>query len=76
MEENNFKNILVTGGAGFIGSHLCKKLINLRHNVICLDNLITGSEDNISELKNYPNFEFINHDIIKPFYRRCFKIVI
>ncbi len=69
MEENNIKNILVTGGAGFIGSHLCKKLINLGHNVICLDNLFTGSKNNISELKNYPNFEFINHDIVKPYYR-------
>ncbi len=69
LEENNIKNILVTGGAGFIGSHLCKKLINLGHNVICLDNLFTGSKNNISELKNYPNFEFINHDIVKPYYR-------
>ena len=69
MEENKKKNILVTGGAGFIGSHLCKKLVNLGHNVICLDNLFTGSKDNIFELQNHPNFEFVNHDIIKPYHR-------
>ena len=69
LEENNIKNILVTGGAGFIGSHLCKELVNLGHNVICLDNLFTGSKKNVSELKNHPNFEFINHDIVMPYYR-------
>ena len=69
MEENKKKKILVTGGAGFIGSHLCKVLIDQGHNVICLDNLFTGSKDNISELINNPNFEFINHDIIEPYFR-------
>ena len=69
MGENKQKNILVTGGAGFVGSHLCKSLIDLGHNVICLDNLLTGSLNNISELIGHPNFEFINHDIIKPFHR-------
>lgn len=69
MEENKTKNILVTGGAGFIGSHLCKALINMGHKVICLDNLFTGSLANINEIRNNPNFEFINHDIIKPYYR-------
>ncbi len=69
MEENKQKNILVTGGAGFIGSHLCKVLIDQGHNVICLDNLFTGSKDNISELINNPNFEFVNHDIIEPYFR-------
>ena len=69
MEENKQKNILVTGGAGFIGSHLCKTLLKLRHNVICLDNLFTGSLNNISDLLNNPNFEFVNHDIIEPYYR-------
>ncbi len=62
------KNILVTGGAGFIGSHLCKALLNLDNKVICLDNLFTGSTKNIIEFKNNPNFEFVFHDIIKPFY--------
>ena len=69
MEENKTKNILVTGGAGFIGSHLCKVLLELRHNVICLDNLFTGSINNISNLRDNVNFEFVNHDITEPYYR-------
>lgn len=56
--------IIVTGGAGFLGSHLCDKLIEQGNEVICIDNLITGSEENIAHLKNNPNFEFINHDVI------------
>ena len=67
MEENKQKNILVTGGAGFIGSHLCKSLIEMEHKIICLDNLFTGSVSNISELIDNPNFEFINHDIVDLF---------
>jgi UDP-glucuronate decarboxylase len=63
------KTILVTGGAGFIGSHLCKKLLDENHKVICLDNLFTGSLKNIDRFKGYNNFEFINHDITKPFFR-------
>ena len=63
------KTILISGGAGFIGSHLCKSLIEIGHKIICLDNLFTGSVSNISELIKNPNFEFINHDIVKPFYR-------
>ena len=70
MEENKTKNILVTGGAGFIGSHLCKALLEMRHNVICLDNLFTGSINNVSDLRDYVNFEFVNHDLISGFYRR------
>lgn len=62
------KTILVTGGAGFIGSHLCKALLNSENKVICLDNLFTGSIENIIELKNNRNFEFIKHDIINPYY--------
>ena len=69
MEENKQKNILVTGGAGFIGSHLCKALLDLGNNVICLDNLFTGAKKNIIDLADNSNFEFINHDIIKPYYR-------
>jgi len=69
LEENKTKNILVTGGAGFIGSHLCKALVKLGYYVICLDNLFTGSKDNILDLIDKPNFEFINHDIVEPFYR-------
>ncbi len=63
------KTILITGGAGFIGSHLCKRLLNEGNKIICLDNLFTGSENNISNLINNSDFEFVNHDIIKPYYR-------
>ena len=69
MEENKTKNILVTGGAGFIGSHLCKTLLELGHNVICLDNLFTGSINNILDLRDNAYFEFVNHDITEPYYR-------
>ena len=63
------KNILVTGGAGFIGSHLCKALLELGHYVICLDNLLTGSISNIQDLKSNNNFEFVKHDITEPYFR-------
>jgi UDP-glucuronate decarboxylase len=65
------KTILVTGGAGFIGSHLCERLLSDNHKVICLDNLFTGSLDNIEVLKSNINFEFVNHDITKPYFRDC-----
>lgn len=58
-------NVLITGGAGFIGSYLCDALIKT-YNVICLDNFITGDEDNIELLLQKPNFEFIRHDIVQP----------
>lgn len=58
--------ILVTGGAGFIGSHLCTRLVKEGHYVICLDNLFSGSKENIIHLQKYPNFEFIRHDITQP----------
>jgi len=60
------KTILIAGGAGFIGSNLCKKLYDNNVKIICLDNLFTGKLDNIKELINRPNFVFINHDIIHP----------
>jgi UDP-glucuronate decarboxylase len=63
------KTILVTGGAGFIGSHLCERLLTDNHKVVCLDNLFTGSLDNIELLKSNINFEFVNHDITKPYFR-------
>jgi len=69
LEENKQKNILVTGGAGFIGSKLCKALLELGHNVICLDNLFTGVIQNISCMIDNPNFEFVNHDITEPYFR-------
>ena len=58
---------LITGGAGFIGSHLCKRLIDEGNHVVCLDNLYTGSLTNIAGLLNNKNFEFIEHDVIEPF---------
>lgn len=63
MEKNNKKTILITGGAGFIGSHLCKRLLSNGHKVICLDNLFTGSEQNILEFRSNNDFKFIKHDI-------------
>jgi len=60
------KKILVTGGAGFIGSHLCERLLNEGNEVICLDNFFTGSKDNIVHLINNPYFEVIRHDIEEP----------
>ena len=69
LEENNQKTILVTGGAGFIGSHLCKRLLNDGFRVVCMDNLFTGTLQNITEFENNNNFEFVNHDITKPFHR-------
>ncbi len=62
------KRILVTGGAGFIGSHLCRRLLELGNEVIVADNLFTGSKDNIRELLYNPFFEFIRHDISEPLY--------
>ena len=62
------KRILVTGGAGFIGSHLCEKLLNESNYVICLDNFFTGSKDNIAHLLSNENFELVTHDIINEYY--------
>lgn len=61
------KTTVVTGGAGFLGSHLCKKLINQGRRVLCLDNFYTGRLQNIQELINHPQFEIIEHDIINKF---------
>jgi UDP-glucuronate decarboxylase len=60
------KRILITGGAGFLGSNLSTRMINEGHHVLCLDNLFTGRRDNIRHLEAHPNFEFIEHDIIEP----------
>jgi UDP-glucuronate decarboxylase len=59
--------ILITGGAGFLGSHLCDKLLAQDHEVVCLDNLFTGSKANIAHLLAHPNFEFVRHDVTDPF---------
>ena len=63
---NSKLNILVTGGAGFLGSHLCERLLNQGHNVICLDNLYSSEKDNIFSLINNPNFTFIEEDVCNP----------
>jgi len=57
---------VVTGGAGFLGSHLCDRLLDEGHEVIALDNLFTGSKKNIAHLRDRPNFEFIRHDVVNP----------
>ncbi len=60
--------VLVAGGAGFLGSHLCESLLDYGHSVICLDNLYTGSKDNIQHLSSNPGFEFLRHDVTFPVY--------
>ena len=66
--------VLVTGGAGFLGSHLCDRLINDGSDVICVDNLFTGSKDNIRHLLGNPYFEFIRHDVTQPIFVECDQI--
>jgi UDP-glucuronate decarboxylase len=60
------KKILITGGAGFIGSHLCETLLNRGHDVVCVDNFFTGAKENILHLRDNPHFEIIRHDLINP----------
>lgn len=60
------KRILITGGAGFLGSHLCERLLGQGHEVICADNLFTGRKQNIAHLLGNPDFEFLRHDVIDP----------
>jgi len=64
------KKFLVTGGAGFLGSHLCDRLIAEGAGVLCLDNFFTGSTDNVSHLLNDPRFDIVRHDVIRPFYTK------
>ncbi len=62
------KRVLVTGGAGFLGSHLCERLLADGHDVLCVDNLFTGTKDNIDQLRDNPRFEFLRHDVTFPLY--------
>ena len=68
------KRILVSGGAGFIGSHLCTRLVNEGNDVICLDNYYTGSKENIWHLIGRPNFELVRHDVINPYWAEVDEI--
>lgn len=68
------KKILVTGGAGFIGSHLCERLLGDGHDVICLDNYFTGSKKNIVHLLDHPYFELVRHDVTQPYYAEVDEI--
>ena len=64
----SLKRILVTGGAGFLGSHLCERLVAEGHDVICLDNFFTSQKSNVSHLLDRPNFELVRHDVTLPIY--------
>ncbi|WP_372753176.1 UDP-glucuronic acid decarboxylase family protein [Labilibaculum sp.] len=68
------KRILITGGAGFIGSHLCERLLNEGNDVICLDNYFTGAKKNIAHLISNPYFELVRHDITEPYYAEVDQI--
>jgi UDP-glucuronate decarboxylase len=63
--------VLVTGGAGFIGSHLCTQLVNRGFDVLCVDNFLTGSKRNIAHLQRHPRFELIRHDVAEPLAIEC-----
>ena len=66
--------VLVTGGAGFLGSHLCDRLIARGDDVICVDNFFTGTKANIRHLLGHPQFELIRHDIVHPLYVEADRI--
>ena len=65
---NSNKRVLVTGGAGFLGSHLIDRLLERGDDVVCVDNLFTGTKRNIAHLNGHPRFEFIRHDVTFPLY--------
>ncbi len=68
MRDSNQKRVLVTGGAGFLGSHLCQRLVTVGHDVLCVDNYFTGSKRNIIHLLDNPAFEVLRHDVTFPLY--------
>ena len=65
---SSIKRVLVTGGAGFLGSHLCERLVDRGHDVICLDNFFTSQKSNVAHLLDRPNFELIRHDVTLPIF--------
>jgi UDP-glucuronate decarboxylase len=68
------KRIMVTGGCGFLGSHLCEKLLEQNHEILCVDNCFTGTKGNIQKLLGHPNFEFVRHDVTFPLYMEVDEI--
>lgn len=68
------KRIVITGGAGFLGSHLCERLLKEGNHIICIDNFFTGSYENIEHLENNKNFEIVRHDITEPIHIECDEI--
>jgi UDP-glucuronate decarboxylase len=68
MRTTLCKRILVTGGAGFLGSHLCERLLSAGHDVLCVDNFFTGTKDNVAHLLDHPRFELMRHDVTFPMY--------
>ena len=74
MAESGTRRILVTGGAGFLGSHLCDRLVNAGHEVLCVDNSFTGRRANIAHLLERPNFELLRHDVTFPLYAEVDEI--
>jgi UDP-glucuronate decarboxylase len=68
MKFHSYKRVMVTGGAGFLGSHLCDRLIEQGHDVLCVDNLYCGTKENIRHLLSHPRFEFLRHDVNFPLF--------
>ncbi|MCB1505286.1 MAG: SDR family oxidoreductase [Hyphomicrobiaceae bacterium] len=68
MKISNRKRVMVTGGAGFLGSHLCERLLNEGCDVLCVDNFYSGTKDNVTHLLSNPNFELMRHDVTFPLY--------
>jgi UDP-glucuronate decarboxylase len=68
------KRILITGGAGFLGSHLCERLLNEGAHILCVDNFYTGTHANIAHLRHHPRFELIRHDVSQPLFIECDEI--
>ena len=74
MRESTRQRVLVTGGAGFLGSHLCERLLGEGHEVLCIDNFFTGTKDNILPLLDNHHFELLRHDVTFPLYAEVDQI--